>query len=266
MFANVQAVCGSTCAQVYWGFSSHIIDIYGMKKESDFYDVHRDFLRNEGIPSVLRRDNSKTQQSQKVTELHHQYGIKDEFSEPHNQQQNPVESQGIKWLKMHIDTVLNRSGAPDFLWLEAAKWLCGIHCYTADETLNWQIPHTVHHGDTPDISAYLMFQFYEKVLYLDCESSFPSSKELPGYFVGVADNVGDKLTFRILTEDTRQVICRSVVRSAKDDKHANKRVTSAPENPDEHKVSNTDQNDPVQLQFSDKPAEKVQRTTNVRKT
>ena len=28
-----------------------------------------------------------------------------------------------------------------------------------DKTLGWEIPYTVCHGDTPDISAYLMFQF-----------------------------------------------------------------------------------------------------------
>ena len=217
----------------------------------------------------LRRDNSKTQQSQKVIELHRQHMIKDEFSEPHNQQQNPVESQGIRWLKMHIDTVLNRSGAPDYLWLEAAKWLCGIHRYTADETLNWGIPHTIRHGDTADISAYLIFQFFEKVLYLDIESSFPSSTELPGYFVGVEENVGDKLTFRVLTEDTRQVISRSVVRPAKGENHANKRVTFARDFPveDEDSDDSDDEDEgPPPLLFRGEPFEDVQSAPKGKKT
>ena len=162
-------------------------------------------------------------------ELHQNYMIHDEFSEPHHQHQNPVESQGIRWLKMHVDTVLNRSGAPDKLWLHAAKWLCNIHNVTANETLNWAIPHTMHHGDTPDISAYLLFQFYEKVFCLDVESSFPSSKELPGNFVGVSKNKGDKLTFDTLTDDTEQVISRSVVCSATDPKFLDKRVTFDPD-------------------------------------
>ncbi len=73
-----------------------------------------------------------------------------------------------------------------------------------------------------------MFQFYEKVCYLDHESSFPSSKEKPGYFVGVAKNVGDKLTFKILTEDTRQLIYRIVVQSATEPDTINKRVSFDP--------------------------------------
>ena len=53
MFANVPSVEGFSCAQVYFGMTSHMINIHGMKKESDFFDVHRDFFGNEGVPSVL---------------------------------------------------------------------------------------------------------------------------------------------------------------------------------------------------------------------
>ena len=42
----------------------------------------------------------------------------------------------------------------------------------------------------------------------------PESKKKLGRFVGIAENVGDTLTYKILTDDTEQVICRSVVRSA----------------------------------------------------
>jgi hypothetical protein len=80
-----------------------------------------------------------------------------------------------------------------------------------------------------DISAFLEYRFYEPVLYLDTDESFPSSKEKPGWWVGVANNVGDALTFKILTEDTHKVIHRSVVRPAKDDRFRNKRVRFEPE-------------------------------------
>ena len=44
---------------------------------------------------------------------------------------------------------------------------------------------------------------------------FPSSSnEKKGYWVGFADNQGDSLTWRILTEDTQKIIIRSGVRSA----------------------------------------------------
>ena len=61
---------------------------------------------------------------------------------------------------------------------------------------------------------------------------FSNSKELPGYFLGVARNSGDALTFRIL-DDSGNVLVRSVIRSALGKPLSgfpNKRVT----HPEEH--------------------------------
>ena len=99
----------------------------------------------------------------------------------------------------------------------------------ADESLGFWIPREVQHGGVQDISAFLEYRFYEPMLFLDSDESFPSSKEKPGWWVGVANNVGDALTFKILTEDTHQVLHRSVVHPAKDDKCKNKRVHFEPD-------------------------------------
>ena len=58
-----------------------------------------------------------------------------------------------------------------------------------------------------------MFEFYERIYYLDSEEKYPHTKEQRGRFMGVADQVGDALTFTILTEDNK-LLTRSVVRSA----------------------------------------------------
>jgi hypothetical protein len=68
--------------------------------------------------------------------------------------------------------------------------------------------------ETPDISAFLKFKFYEKVYYHDPDQKYPGTKEKSGYWFSVADHVGDRLCFRILTTDTHRIIERSVVRSA----------------------------------------------------
>jgi hypothetical protein len=94
--------------------------------------------------------------------------------------------------------------------------------HLAQPDLNWRTSIEACYGITPDISALLLFAFYERVYYLDAESHFPNSKEKAGRFVGIAENVGDALTFWILTEDTQQLIARSVVRTTEDPKTANK--------------------------------------------
>jgi hypothetical protein len=62
---------------------------------------------------------------------------------------------------------------------------------------------------------------------LDQASKFQLSEttETLGYFVGFPDNVGDTLTFKILKNDLVTVLHRSVVRSAADTIHRNKRVS-----------------------------------------
>ena len=67
-------------------------------------------------------------------------------------------------------------------------------------------------GTTPDISAYVLFHFWERIYYHAPDNSFPDSKDLPVYFLGIADNVGDALTFIILSEDVQR-LHRSVIRS-----------------------------------------------------
>ena len=71
----------------------------------------------------------------------------------------------------------------------------------------------------------MQFYWYEPVLYYNPDTSYPETKEEPGYFVGFGENVGDALTFKILTLGKRsQILHRSVVRSALDPKAQNKRV------------------------------------------
>jgi hypothetical protein len=102
----------------------------------------------------------------------------------------------------------------------------------------------VRHGGLQDISAFLEYRFYEPVLYLDSDETFPSSKEKPGWWVGVANNVGDAMTFKILTEDSHKMIHRSVLRPAKDDRFKNKRVRFDPEPDPDSKDEEKDTVDP----------------------
>ena len=67
--------------------------------------------------------------------------------------------------------------------------------------------------------------WFQPVLFLDPEVTFPETKEKAGYFVGFAEGSGDTLTFKILTEDLKTVLVRSVVRPANSTKNRNRRVT-----------------------------------------
>ena len=151
-----------------------------MKTESHGPVAYEDFLREEGCPTLLRRDNSKMQTSDDFIAICRQFCIKDGFTEPHHPHQNPAENQAIKWIKYHAQTVLNATGAPEFVWTDCVKWITDIHNITANEALGYRTPYEKRHGSTPDISAFIIFHFWEAILYLEPNNSFPDSKELPG--------------------------------------------------------------------------------------
>jgi len=197
--------------QVYWGLKSHKIDVYGIKSKGDFPATYRDFIREQGAPSILRRDNAREEASEEVTELNRTHIVKDQFSEPYNQQQNPVELHAIRWLKQATHVLLDRTNAPDAAWYLAAKYLSDVHevCYDAKIGMT---PLQFRTGVTPDISAFLQHAFWDPVLYYDHEESWPSSKERSRRWVGVSKNVGDCLTYWVLDDQTKRVLARSVVR------------------------------------------------------
>jgi hypothetical protein len=80
---------------------------------------------------------------------------------------------------------------------------------------------------TPDISHIVIFYWFESILYLDSVSKFQFTEttQRPGYFVGFADDVRDALTFMISKNELVTVLHRSVMRSAADASHRNRRVS-----------------------------------------
>ena len=52
-FANRKALGGDTCAQVFYGIQSPMINVYPMKTESYGPVAYDDFLREDGCPTLL---------------------------------------------------------------------------------------------------------------------------------------------------------------------------------------------------------------------
>ena len=117
-----------------------------MKTESEFLDVYLDFIRQHGIPSALRRDNAKSEMSQRVRQIHRDLVIADQWTEPHSPWQNPAELNGVKYLKSHAQVLLDRTGAPDTMWFLAPDYFAHVHNLSANRQINWKIPEQVSRG------------------------------------------------------------------------------------------------------------------------
>ena len=135
IFANCPSLHhGYIGAQIFYGLTSRQIDVHGFRKPRNFAKIYRNQIREQGAPSLLRRDNAKEEQSEEVQEIHRELYIKDGFSEKDHPNQNPVESKAIKWLKEASHVLLDRTGTPDAAWYLAIKYLSEIHsiCYDPD--------------------------------------------------------------------------------------------------------------------------------------
>jgi hypothetical protein len=77
-FANEKSIEGYHCAQVFFGMTSKMLYVAGIKTESGFADVYLDFIRKHGISSALQRDNAKSEMNQRVKDIHRDLIITDQ--------------------------------------------------------------------------------------------------------------------------------------------------------------------------------------------
>ena len=168
--------------------------------------------------TTLITDGGRYEISKKFADLLRSLFIKQNESEPYHQHQNKAEQRyGV--VKRYINTLMNLTGAPAHCWLLCMLYVCNLLNATAFPALGVLTPLQALTGQVPDISHFFHFSFWEPIYYKVDESepdhSFPSqSNEKRGHWVGFADNKGDHLTWKILTDDTNTIIIRSAVRSA----------------------------------------------------
>ena len=219
IFSDTPAVDdGSTMAQFFCGRDTLVCDAYGIKSTKQFINTLSDNIRKRGAMDTLISDGGKYEISKRVTDLLRSLFIKDYQSEPYHQHQNKAENR-FGLAKRYTNTVMNTSGCPACCWLLCLQYTCVVLNHLASPTLQGICRVQALEGTTPDISFLLHFSFYEPIYYRidssEPDLNFPSSSnEKKGYWVGFADNQGDSLTWRILTEDTQKIIIRSGVRSA----------------------------------------------------
>ena len=208
------AICdGSTMAQFFIGRKSDFRSIYPCgKSDKDVHRVLADHIRSYGAMDVLVSDRARAQIGLKVLDILRTFMIEGRQSEPHNKNQNYAE-RGWRDTKVYSNRVLERSGSPKNLWLLALEYVCDLLNHVARERLGWRTPIEWLLGHTPDISAFLIFTFYEPVYYMHIEPAMADTTEKMGRFVGISHNIGHSMTYKVLT-DSGNIIHRSVLRSA----------------------------------------------------
>ena len=161
-----------------------------MSNETQVYKTLSDFIRFYGAPKCLFSDNAKSEICTKVQDILRHYTIGHYRSEPYQQNQNPAERR-IQDIKRHTNVLMDRTGTPPEMWLLCMLYVIDLHNHIASSNNpNHCTPIQVAFGHQPDISKFLQFHWWQKVLYLSDTHKFPSDTyEGIGHFVGIANHI-----------------------------------------------------------------------------
>eukprot|EP00957_Ditylum_brightwellii_P139241 10612362-Ditylum_brightwellii.AAC.1 len=162
-FASEAGLGGITCAQLYVDTESKLTKVFGVRTESVGPDTFQDFIRENGAPYALKSDNAKMQTGPKFTQILCKYNIKSEHTEPHHPQQNYAECR-IQDVKLLSTKILDRTGAPAYLWFFCKLYVVMLFNFTTLESIGWITSHEACFGVTPDISALLQYSFINRFI------------------------------------------------------------------------------------------------------
>ena len=173
-----------------------MLNVYHMPSKECVHVVkaYQDFMRYERVPDTLHRDMAPEQKTQEIIDINRRMIVKDTWAEPGYPEQNPVEQAGVRILKQAADAIITRTGAPPAAWPWVYNYISDVNNHCANRILNWRTPIEKRHGYTPDISALLLYQFWEPIYFFTDEKT-PKTKERKGRWIGLSHDVGDKLTF-----------------------------------------------------------------------
>ena len=213
LYAEVKSLHQNIAAQVYshkCGFAA----CYPMTsvKGQDVGNTLRDFCSDFGVPENLKFDGAMVQvgantQFQSLIRMH---GIKYHISEPRQPNQNPSES-AIREIKKRWYRVMMKRSVPKRFWDYGIVWVCetGNLSVSSSRHARGRTPLEIISGETPDISEYLDFSFYDWVLF---RTNAGLGKEEIGRWLGVSHKVGDMMSYWILPESGIPISCTTVQR------------------------------------------------------
>ena len=187
---------GKTCAQVYSDGKGYIrTDPMTSKKEAGI-TLGR-FLEDVGVPNKMIYDGAPEQigPESKFQKIMRKYQIKGHQNEAFTQKNNRAED-GVRELKRRWKQRLIRRRAPKRVWDFGLVWESEILSRMCRNNSTCSGIERIT-GDTPDISEWLEFEFYDICWYWDTPNDIDNPKI--GRWLGVSHRVGSAMCYWILT-------------------------------------------------------------------
>ena len=207
---RVRSRDGNQYAQVFAN-KSFFAAIYPMDSKSKAGDALRVFCEEFGVPDRLVSDGSKEQTGHKTEFIKtvRKNNITHHVIEPERHNQNPAEGV-IRELRRKWFRVMIRKRVPKMLWDYGMRWVAETMQLTYNTSRGLSgggIPLEQVTGDTPDISEYLDFGFYDRVYYFENAGLGP---RMVGRWLGVSHRTGGLMAYWILVQNG-SIISRTTV-------------------------------------------------------
>ena len=195
LFAGVQSLRGNTCAQIF--SAENFIWIYPMKSKSQAGEALRTFIEEVGIPTTLVVDGANEQVGAKsgffktAQTYHVDLRQTEAYSPWQNRAEDAVREVKRKW--KHRSTART---VPKRLWDFALVWEAEIMSQTSRQHADERTGVERITGDTPDISEWTDFAFFDRVWTWDSPHS--DSNPVMARWIGVSHRVGAGLCYWVL--------------------------------------------------------------------
>jgi hypothetical protein len=194
-----------------------------MRKKSNAHEGLTLLAQRDGVPPVIVKDGSKEQTIGEFRRKAKQLGTHVKQTELDFPWQNAAEG-GVRETKRGSGhkMVWKKTKSPARLWDHCLELEGYIRSHTAIDSfkLQGQVPETIVSGQTADISPFVEFGWYDWVKWWDGPAKFPEKKEIYGWWLGPALDIGPAMCVKILKENG-QVQYTSSYRAVSDDEMVN---------------------------------------------
>ena len=171
-----------------------------------------DFIFEYGAPSNLTYDGAAVQVGSKTTfqDTIRKANIQFHVSGPRRPNENPAEG-AIRDIKMRWYRIQTKKNVPNRLWDFGISYVCetGNIIPTSSKYSKGRTPIECISGETPDISEYIDFGFYDWVMFRN--NAGLGTAEL-GRWLGVSHRVGQLMSYWILPSSGYPLSCTTVQR------------------------------------------------------
>ena len=212
-YSDIKSLNQNRCAQIFShkvGFSA----VYPMERATGdtIGTSYLNFCHDFGVPEFLTFDGATAQVGKNTLFMRSLKKHQSQFhvSSPRRPNENPAEA-CIRETKKRWYRIMHRQKVPRRLWDFGLVWICetGNLTSTSSKYADNRTPLEIITGETPDISEYVDFSFYDWVTYRPNAGLGENSL---GRWLGISHKVGQLMSYWILTISGNVISCTTVQR------------------------------------------------------